>query len=213
MWTKKQLVDMVTERANGGPLVDYRKFHPLVVGGLVDMVLNAYISQEVEKWMVVGGSGVEGDWVKTLTKIPIKWDPYREQCYIEWGVDILFLQGYGVREIGWPASGDARPFSIMPSSSYPIISDLESSEQDENQYMAILEGKRVYFPAMSRVNVIEKRKLMAKVILASASYTDNDLVPVPDTRMNDFLEMIDSKLGPMKAARMKVSNDSNPNTV
>lgn len=213
MLTKKQLVDLVTERANGGALVDYRKLHPLVVGALTDQVLNAYISQEVEKWMLAGGGGVDSDWVKQINKIPIRWDQQRQQCYIEWTVDILFLQGYGVREIGWLQSGQARTFSIMPSSSYPIISDLECSVQDDNQYIAILEGKRVYFPAMPKAFVIEKRILAAKVILASASYSDDEMVPLPDSRMIEFFDMIDRLLTPMKATRVKVSNDSNPNTL
>lgn len=211
MITKKELTDLTIERLNGGAITDYRKYHPNVIGRLVDIVLNSLIAQDIAS--VESGISVGSDWIKTINKVPIKWDNTREQCYIEWAVEILMMQGNrGVREIGWPVEGDGRGFFIQSGSSYGVLADLECSDP-ENGMIALIEGKRVYFPQMPRKYAIDKRKLTAKVVLAAAEYDNDDPIPVPEERFIEAMGLIDQLATPMKMTRVKVTNDTNPNTI
>lgn len=209
MITKKQLTDLTMTKLNGGPLMDYRKYHPGEIGRLIDVVLNSIIAQDIKN-----GDHVSSEWVHTLNKIPIKFDTIREQCFIEWSQEILLLENnQGIREIGWPVTETARGFNIMPSSSYQVYADLECSDSEASGEIAIVEGKRVYFPQMPKAYYIKKAKLTARVVLAAAAYDSDDILPVPEERFIEALSLIDQLTAGMKTTRMKVTNDSNPNTI
>jgi hypothetical protein len=213
MISKKELVDLTIEKLNGGPVLDYRKYHPNVIGRLVDVVLNSIISDDVKRGDAQGGGGVSSEWVHRLSKLPIKLDKDREECYIEWDVEILMMENNrGIREITWKTPGNERGFNIMPSSSYQVLADLEASNP-ENGQLAIVEGKRVYFPQMPVVYVKNKAYLTARVVLAASSYSGDDVIPVPEERFIEAMQLIDQLALPFKSTRMKVTNDSNPNTV
>lgn len=213
MITKAQITELTTIRHNGGPVQDYRKYHPEIIGKTVDIVINSIIAQDVKRSTVEGGTIVASDWIQTLNKIPILWDSSREQCYIQWEKEVLLLEGnLGIREIGWPVTDTERGFNIMPSSSYQVFADLESSDGESVGYIAIVEGKRVYFPQMEKKMAVKKRKLTARVILAAAAYDSDDILPIPEERMSEVIQIIDQLVMPLKVTMMKVSNDSNPNT-
>jgi hypothetical protein len=214
MITKKELTDLAIESLNGGPVQDYRKYHPAQVGRIVDICINSIIAQDVKQSEELGVSGVTSDWIQTINKIPVKFDSIREQCYIQWEQEILILQdNKGIREIGWQVSGDERGFNIMPSSSFQVFADLEASDPDGSGYTAIVEGKRVYFPQMAKAYATSlKAKVTARVVLAAASYDSTDILPIPEERMVEVKSLIDQLCAPQKATMMKVSNDSNPNT-
>lgn len=213
MISKKELVDLTIERLNGGPVLDYRKYHPNVIGRLVDVVLNSIISDDVKRGDAQGGGGVSSEWVHRIPKLPIKFDSDREECYIEWEVEILMMEcNRGIREISWKVPGTDRGFNIQPSSSYQVLADLECSSP-ENGQLAIVEGKRVYFPQMPQAYAKKKSYLTARVVLAASSYSSDDVIPVPEERFIEAMQVIDQLSVPFKSTRMKVTNDSNPNTI
>lgn len=213
MINKRKITALISEKLNGGPLTDYRKFHPNVIGSFVDIVLNSIIAEDVRQAKLSGDDGVASDWIQTIYNIPLRWDGLRQQVYLEWQVEVLLLDTQGIREINWRITGTERGFNIIRAGEDKIYADLPCSDPEATGQMAAIEGKRVYFPGMPRSYYTKKRKLMAKVILAAAGYDEDQVLPIPEERMKEALFLLDDITKDFKLTRMKVSNDSNPNTI
>ena len=211
--TKQEFIDLAIDMVNGGPTQDNRKYHPVVIGKIVDTALNSFIGQSVKEATQLNSGVFDSSWIKTFERIRIKWDGYREICYIDFGSEVLPLEGNkGIREIGWPQSDDSPSFHIMPASSYGIISDLECSDLGTN-FIALVEGEKILFPKMPKIYVKQKRSLMLKAVCAASSYSKNEMLPIPEEKTADVMTLITNLMAPMRAAKVKVSNDSNPNTI
>lgn len=213
MITKREITALISEKLNGGPLTDYRKYHPTVIGKYVDIVLNSIIAEDVKRGLIAGDNNVAPDWIQVLNNIPLRWDSNREQVYIEWTVEILLMGGLGVREINWRITEMERGFNIIKAGEDKIYSDLPCSDPEATGEMAVIEGKKVYFPNMPRSYFTKKRKVMAKVVLASAGYDADQVLPIPEERMKEAMFLLDEVTSGFKLSRMKVTNDSNPNTI
>jgi len=126
MLTKKQLIDLVIENKAGGTSPDYKKFHPSVIQKGLDLALSQLIAIEVREQQKQGDFVLESSWVKTFEgkeASRIKWDTYRDQCYIILPARIISLtRNGGLREISWPQGAD-RPFQIIDAKhiAYSII--------------------------------------------------------------------------------------------
>lgn len=213
MATKQEFIDLVIEQANGGITVDNRKFHPVVIGKFVDAAINSFIGMSVMQSAKENSGVFDSSWIKVFESVRIKWDKYREQCYIDFGSEVLPLEGNkGIREVGWAQNDDSQNFHIQPASAYPVLADLECSDLGNN-YMALVEGEKIFFPKMPQLFVKQKKSVTLKAVCAASAYSNNELLPIPDEKTADILTVIQNMIAPMKAAKMKVSNDSNPNTI
>lgn len=214
MLTKKQLIDLVIENKAGGTSPDYKKFHPSVIQKGLDLALSQLIAIEVREQQKQGDYVLESSWVKTFEgkeASRIKWDTYRDQCYIILPARIISLtRNGGLREISWPQGAD-RPFQIIDAQAYSVFNNLESGILDTGVFFAQMEGNRVYFPNMSAR--FKNRRLTVKMICGSDGYGNDEPLPIPDSKTAEILAMLDKMFDEQKATRQKMSNDSNPNTV
>jgi len=213
MLTKKQLIDLVIENKSGGVSPDYKKFHPSVIEKALDLALSTLIAIEVKEQQKQGDFVLESSWVKTFEgkqASRIKWDDYRQECYITLPARIIALsRNGGLREVSW-AQGSDLPFRIIDAQAMSVLSNLECSQLDVGVYFAKLEGNRVYFSDMMK-NYVGKR-LTVKMICGSDGYGNDEPLPIPDTRTAEILSMLDRMFDEQKGTKMKMTNDSNPNT-
>ncbi len=214
MATKKEMIEVASISANGGPLQDYRKYHPKLVAKYLDAAINSLISQQVESSLDRGENYVDSGWIKTINRLIIQWDSYRGMCYVQWPFPILMLkQDRGIREIIWPHGEESHSFDLNPSGSYPVLANLECSDVGSNVFVSIVEGDKVYFPTMPQIYAKRKRTVVAKVIGAASSYNDNEELPIPESQIAQVYQIMDNLMTGLKNKPMKVSNDSNPNTI
>lgn len=215
MLTKREIVELVIENMSGGIQPDYRKYHPNVVSKYVDVALNSIIASDVKKSIEEGNNTLDSDWVKVFTSVPLRYDQIRGQVYIKFPKTVLLLQdNRGIREITWQQQGDARPFRIHDFTTYNVLANLECSQMIEGEYLALVEGERVYFPNMPvAFATINKAKVTVKAICTSIGYEDNEELPFPEERVFEIFSMVQQIMQNMRVKQAKVSNDSNPNTV
>lgn len=213
MLTKKQLIDLVIENKAGGISPDYKKFHPSVIMKALDLALSQLIAIEVKEQQRQGDYVLESSWVKSFEgkQSPrIKYDTYREQCYIILPARIISLsRNNGLREISWPQGGEM-PFRIIDAQAFSVFSNLESGIMPQGVYFAQMEGNRVYFPTMPKLYV--GNRLTIKMICGSDGYTNDEALPIPDARTAEILAMLDRMFDEQKVTKQKMINDSNPNT-
>lgn len=213
MLTKRQLVDLVIENKAGGTTPDYNKFHPNVILKAVDLALSALIAAEVKDQQKQGDFVLESSWVKSFegNEGPkVKWDTIREMCYINLPARIISLsRNSGLREVSWP-QGANNPMRIVDASAFSVLRNLECSQMEEGVYYAQMEGSKVYFPLMPKQ--AKGKRMTVKMICGSDGYTNDEPLPIPDSRTAEILAMIDRMFDEQKVTKAKMTNDSNPNT-
>lgn len=213
MLTKKQLVDLVIENKAGGVSPDYKKFHPNVVLKALDLALSQLIADEVKQQQKQGDFVIESSWVKVFEgkdASTLRWDKVREKAYIVLPARIISLsRNAGLREISW-SQGSEQPMQIIDAQAYSVLSNLECSQLPDGVYFAQMEGSRVYFPNLPKEKV--GKKLTVKMICGSDGYSNDEALPIPDSRTAEILMMIDKIFDEQKMTKAKMTNDSNPNT-
>lgn len=214
MYSKAEFVDLIIESLNGGVPPDQRKYHKVVVSKYIDAAMNTIIAADVKQSKALGQFDLDPGWIKVVDNIKLKWDQIRNQVYIVWPKNVLYMAGMmGIREIGWNFQDGSPSFRIMDPSAYQVISNLECSQLDTGVHFALVESKRVYFPDIPKVRVTENRKVMAKVVLSFSAYEDDDEVPVPEERVIEVVRILQEMMGGFRITKQKVSNDTNPNTI
>ena len=214
MLKKREIVELVIENLSGGVQPDYRKYHPNVVSKYVDIALNAIIAQDVKKGMEEGDNTIDSGWVKPFYDVRLRWDQIKGQVYIKFPKSVLLMKNnVGIRQISWSQQGDARPFRIHDFTAYNVLSNLECSQMDLGEYLALVEGERVYFPTMPQKFVKDKATLFVAAVCTSAGYEDDEDLPFSEERMTEMFGLIQQLMQNMKVTRVKVTNDSNPNTI
>ena len=214
MLSKRNLIDLFIESASGGVAPDFRKWHPTVVSGYMDIAINALIAQEVKDAVAVGIPLLDNSWVKTFNNIVIKWDKIRKQCYAVLPVKVIFMyNNRGLVEVGWMEQDGSPNFVIQDGSSYSVISQLECSYLEEGVFFALVVGESLYFPEMPESYAKSKKRIMCRVVAASSGYTDDEVMPIVEEKASQVFMLVQQLMLPQMNIRNKVTNDSNPNTV
>mgnify|MGYP003651706097 CR=1 FL=1 len=213
MLTKRQLVDLVIENKSGGAAPDYKRFHPNVVMRALDLALSALIADEVKQQQQGGEFVLDSTWIKTFDgkKAPrVKRDPNSQQLYIELPARIISLnRSAGLRELSWAQGWDS-PMQIVDAQAYSVLGSLECSVLPAGVYFAQVEGGNVYFPNMPSSNI--GKRMVVKMICGPDGYENDEVLPIPDARTADILMLMDKMFAEQKVTKVKMSNDSNPNT-